>query len=267
MTFLQKKLGRNYKWWYIVLFGYKLGNSSPLIRVINIVSILIISLTILSVWKIGNAGSDVFAYLVIGRLFKTIVDTFVYFSLGSDIFNGKITTALIRPTGQFAYNIFNNLGKRIPINFIQILASAIVIPICIRIYSPISFDLKFSLITIGLAPFAFFINYIIGYMVGSSAFFWSDEPTYSSFTRTHEAMNNVLVGLIIPLDKLTFLPFVVYLLQAWILHHPMQIYLGKYNELQIWQTFVGGVAWCLVLWILARLFFKSGLKKNEAVGL
>jgi ABC-type uncharacterized transport system permease subunit len=46
----------------------------------------------------------------------------------------------------------------------------------------------------------------------------------------------------------------------------MQIYLGKYDPNQILQTFVGGIAWCIVLWVLARLVFKAGLKRNEAVG-
>jgi ABC-type uncharacterized transport system permease subunit len=116
MTPLQRKLDKNYKWFYIVLFGYKLGNSSPIIRLINIITIIIIGITILTVWRIGNGTQDIFTYLVIGRLFKTIVDTFVYYSLGTEILNGKITTALIRPTNQFTYNIYNNLGKRLPIN-------------------------------------------------------------------------------------------------------------------------------------------------------
>jgi ABC-2 type transport system permease protein len=249
------------------LFGYKLGNSSPVIRIISIATIIIISITILTVWKIGNGTRDIFTYLVIGRLFKTIVDTFVYYSLGGDIMNGKITTALIRPTNQFNYNIYNNLGKRLPINFVQIIASLMVIPICIVFFSPIAFDLFSSLIVIAAIPMAYLINYFIGYIAGSSAFFWKDEATYGSFTRAHEAMNNVLVGLIIPLDKLSFLPFVVYLPQAWIMHHPMQIYLGKYSQIEILQTFVSGILWCLILWIVARLIFKLGLKKNEAVGL
>jgi ABC-2 type transport system permease protein len=267
MTFLQQTLGPHYKWLYIILFGYKLGNSSPLIRIINIVSILIVSLTILSVWKIGNASSDVFTYLVVGRIFKTIVDTFVYYGLGSDILNGKITTALIRPTGQFAYNLYNNLGKRIPINFIQIIASLIVIPICLKFYSNIEFDFLRSVLLVLFIPSAFLTNYLVGYIIGAMSFYSKDEGTYASFTRAHEAMNNILVGLIIPLDKLIFLPFVVYLPQAWILHHPMQIYLGKYSQIEIRYIFTGGIAWCLVLWILARLVFKAGLKRNEAVGL
>ena len=264
---MQSALGKNYKWWYILHYGYKLGNSSPAIRVINVISIVIISLTILSVWKIGNAAQDVFTYLVIGRLFKTIVDTFVYYSLGSDILNGKLTNALLRPTGQFSNNLFNNLGKRIPINFIQILASIIVIPICIYFYSSINFDPFRSLLVISLIPLGYFINYLIGYIIGVFAFYTNGEPTFTSLTRAHEAMNNVLVGLIIPLDKLTFFPFVTIFPQAWILHHPMQIYLGKYNQTEILQTFGGGLLWCFVLYIIARLVFKMGLKKNEAVGL
>jgi ABC-type uncharacterized transport system permease subunit len=47
----------------------------------------------------------------------------------------------------------------------------------------------------------------------------------------------------------------------------MQIYLGKYSMTEIIYTFFGGIAWCFVLWILARVIFKLGLKKNEAVGL
>jgi ABC-2 type transport system permease protein len=116
-------------------------------------------------------------------------------------------------------------------------------------------------------PFAFLVNYLIGYIIGAIAFYFKDEGTYTSFTRAHEAVNNVLVGLIIPLDKLTFLPFAIHLPQAWITHHPMQIYLGKYSTSEIFYTFGGGIAWCLVLWIVARLVFKAGLKRNEAVGL
>ena len=54
---------------------------------------------------------------------------------------------------------------------------------------------------------------------------------------------------------------------AYTFYHPMQIYLGKYSQVEILQTFVGGIMWCFVLFILARIIFKKGLKHNEAVGL
>jgi ABC-type uncharacterized transport system permease subunit len=44
-------------------------------------------------------------------------------------------------------------------------------------------------------------------------------------------------------------------------------FLGKYSTTEIIYTFLGGIAWCLVLWILAQVIFKLGLKKNEAIGL
>jgi ABC-type uncharacterized transport system permease subunit len=51
------------------------------------------------------------------------------------------------------------------------------------------------------------------------------------------------------------------------LHHPMQIYLGEYNSLDILLVFLGGIVWCLVLYFLAKFVFKLGLKRNESVGL
>jgi ABC-type uncharacterized transport system permease subunit len=47
----------------------------------------------------------------------------------------------------------------------------------------------------------------------------------------------------------------------------MQIYLGKYNFQETLAVFLGGIIWFLVLYFLAKLVFKMGLKKNEAVGL
>jgi ABC-2 type transport system permease protein len=54
---------------------------------------------------------------------------------------------------------------------------------------------------------------------------------------------------------------------AYILHYPMQIYLGKYDTNQTILVFLGGLAWCLALFILAKIVFKLGLKRNESVGL
>jgi hypothetical protein len=61
--------------------------------------------------------------------------------------------------------------------------------------------------------------------------------------------------------------FLQFLPTSYILHHPMQIYLGKYTNLEIFYVFLGGLAWCAVLYFLAKLVFKMGLKRNEAVGL
>jgi ABC-type uncharacterized transport system permease subunit len=47
----------------------------------------------------------------------------------------------------------------------------------------------------------------------------------------------------------------------------MQIYLGEYTNLEIFYVFLGGLAWCIILYFLAKLVFKLGLKRNEAVGL
>jgi ABC-2 type transport system permease protein len=104
------------------------------------------------------------------------------------------------------------------------------------------------------------------FVVGLIAF-WSVQTTaVDSF---YYSLRNFLRGDNIPLwilatyfgSWVSFTPF------AFFIHHPFQIYLGKYSATEIVYTFVGGIGWCIILWLLARIVFKMGLKRNEAVGL
>ena len=54
---------------------------------------------------------------------------------------------------------------------------------------------------------------------------------------------------------------------TYLLHHPMQIYLGKYSALETLYVFGGGIVWCVILYYLVKWVFKMGLKRNEAIGL
>ncbi|MFM7853798.1 MAG: ABC-2 family transporter protein [Flammeovirgaceae bacterium] len=54
---------------------------------------------------------------------------------------------------------------------------------------------------------------------------------------------------------------------AFFAYYPAQIYLGKYDTDQTVLVFLGGIAWCGILYFLAKLVFRLGLKRNESVGL
>jgi ABC-2 type transport system permease protein len=99
------------------------------------------------------------------------------------------------------------------------------------------------------------------------SFFVKDEGSNDAVKRVYESLNLVLVGTLIPLDKMPFSSFFSLLPYSWILHHPMQIYLGKYDFNQTILVFAGGIAWCVILFFFAKIIFKAGLKRNEAVGL
>jgi ABC-2 type transport system permease protein len=267
MTFLQQSLGKNYKWLYIVTYNTKIAMATFHIYIFSILALVINTLAIVIVWKIAGAEIGVFTYLVVGRIYKSIIDSFPYASLGPEILNGKITSALLRPISQPSFNFVKNIGRRLSGNFAQLIGSLIVLAICTVFISPISFNISNIIPLIFISVFSYIINYFIGYLVGSLSFFVKDDASYDGVIRVHENLNNVLIGTIIPLNKMTLFPLITFLPQAWVFHHPMQIYLGKYSGIEIIYTFLGGITWCLVLWILARIIFKLGLKKNEAVGL
>ena len=108
-------------------------------------------------------------------------------------------------------------------------------------------------------------------MVGFSITFFKDPRSHNGFRRSYNGifgMGGILTGVIIPLDKLPFYKEIIqFLPTTWSLHHPMQIYLGKYDTFQTFLVFLGGVSWCILLYFLAKFVFKMGLKRNESVGL
>ena len=102
-------------------------------------------------------------------------------------------------------------------------------------------------------------------IISSSIAFWT--PEFQGVVATSELIAKLLSGALVPIYLLGNFSFIKYLPLSFGFYHPMQIYLGKYSQVEILVTFAGGLAWCLALWILARLVFKAGLKRNEAVGL
>jgi ABC-2 type transport system permease protein len=264
---IQKILGTNYKWLYLLQYNIKIASATIGIYFINVLASIIQTLSIVWVWKIANVEAGIFTYLIVGRMFRALIDCYPHHSIGYEVLKGGITTHLLKPTDFFGTTVFNNLGRRIPGNIIQFFGSSLVLIICSLTIAPIQINLDKILILMTFLPFAYLINYILGYTIGLLAFFVRDEGSFDGIKRVYETLNLVVIGTLIPLDKLPFNEFFELLPSAWILHQPMQIYLGKYNLNQILLAFAGAIIWSLILFIVARIIFQRGLKKNEAVGL
>lgn len=268
MTFLQQNLGQHYKWLYLIKYNFKLANVGIMANIIRCFPKLISSLMILFIWSKANSTVAIFTYLVVARIYKSFCEGFGEQVVSQDIISGSLTSEILRPNDYFPVRISAYIGRRILRNFLEFVTFALTCIISIYFFSPISFT-SFSYIVIitAMIPISFFINFVLGYLVGTFAFFIRDKREFISISSSWDITKTILYGLIIPLDQLPFANFFSLLPTAYFVHHPMQIYLGKYSEIQILQTFFGGFIWCFVLWILARTVFKSGLKKNEATGL
>ena len=266
-TLTQKLLGRNYKWFFISLQGFKSNTTYRYNSIAWLLSSVVLVLGALIVWYINfqnNLNSDgfkeIFTYFIIGESF--IFSSAIQFDIGENIQDGKFTSRLLSPTNyikryiafQFGYQLFENLSKMI-----------LYLLIAFIFYQYFILASIFNLLLFFVvAIMAYVINVFIGIIIGASAFFLTAFFGSAAF---FDSLKLVLGGRLFPLNSLKALFPLIFTPFAFTFYHPMQIYLGKYSALETVYVFGGGVAWCIILYYLAKWVFKMGLKKNEAVGL
>ena len=267
---LRSLLGKNYKWWYIVLFYYKthityLGDT--LIRGIAEFFGLASSIFIWYITTNSNSSfntNEIITYLLIGFIYTAFTSSWYAEDLGYEIKNGSLNKSMIIPTPKFIVDFLQYIGRGV---FAEILTTFIPVIVLLPyiyqyIYIPTFANLAWTILFI---PISYSIKHIVEQIVGTMGFWLTN---FGGLLRLKAKFEYLLNGSKIPLNILSnyiwwclFTPF------AFILHYPVQIYLGKYSQVEILQTFGGGIGWCFVLFILARIVFKMGLKRNEAVGL
>jgi|688.fasta_scaffold75788_3 ABC-type uncharacterized transport system permease subunit len=269
-TFLQKLLGRNYKWWYVLKYQFQSRSVSIFDNFLFVVGQILILFSSLAVWwlannKIIDAGlQEKWTYFVVGELFFNFIFNFAEFE-GFDILRGSTSIDLLKPQNYFVLKLFSSYGEALVQNIIKgfLLIFTLVVLIFtknISTFNPVNFGLFLLLVPAGLL-----ILYFIEMIVGFSAFFLRQ---INGVILNFSFLLGILMGRVFPLDLLIpsftinfFNPF------AYLFFHPMQIYLGKYNSTETLLVFLGGIAWCVVLYFLASFVFKMGLKRNESVGL
>ena len=268
LTFMQKLLGKNYKWWYLYLFTLKRRLSSLPDSLVFSLGHGIIIAGNLTVWWLSNNKqidltlSSKFSYFLIGELYFA---TFLIFNsfYGFYILRGSHTTKLLLPQSFFKLIMFQYIGEAAIQNVSKIVFITISI---ILMNSILSFSSIEQLGLLGLfTPISFSILFLIEFLVSMSAFFLT---MINGIILNFNYLAVLLAGRLFPLNLLIS-DFKTNLLNpfAFTFYHPMQIYLGKYDFNQTILVFAGGISWCIILYFLAKWIFKLGLKRNEAVGL
>jgi ABC-2 type transport system permease protein len=270
-TFLQKLLGRNYKWWYLFLyqfkrifkfkttvFGYRIGEVLQALAVILLWQTTFIS-------KDESEIKNIVTYFVLGSIIQIITRAYLDNSLPNMIASGGLVKLQMLPQSLFGLIITRGFGGSAATNFLSLTT----VPFFIIPFAKYLLEFQGNfwsiMVIVSLIIFSLLIKYFYQ-IIASSVAFWT--PEYSGVISSASVVANVFSGALIPFyilnsnfDFLKFNPF------AFTFYHPMQIYLGKYTKLEIFYVFLGGLAWCIALYLLAKWVFKLGLKRNEAVGL
>jgi ABC-2 type transport system permease protein len=267
LTLMQKLLGRQYKWWYVILYNVNLARAGFLSNIFSTLANSVNFFAVLYIWFFNGNNTNIMTYLIVGRIYKTITDNYWSDKISAQILFGGLSSSLLKPTDYMLYNLYASLSTRFVRNTIALLGVGIV-AVFVSI-TGVKLFLGNLIAIVLLLPIIIVINYLLTFSTGCVAFFQLDPRVYNSFAVSYNQLSVIFIGSIIPLDLfpekvssfLSILPF------AFILHHPMQIYLGKYDTNKTLLVFAGGLAWCAILYFLAKLIFKLGLKRNEAVGL
>ena len=219
------------------------------------------------VWVLNGAGAGIITYLALGHAFSRLIKSPFGSVLGSYINNGSHTKALIRPQSIFLYYFISDLG----FNQTRLISSSILGLILAKVLfgSIIVWKIDFVIYLLLFWPIAIAIRFFLNVFIGSLAFWIPDRANSSAVAEGLYMLAGVMAGEIIPLqivfkESLSFLSFNPF---AWFLHIPMQVYLGNFSTFGVWLAVFGGIVWCVLLYILAKLTFTFGLKKNESVGL
>ncbi len=267
-TFVEKILGRNYKWWYAMMHEFKSRTASLFDNAFFVFGNLLIVLgTMVTWWLANNKVIDVdleqkWVYFLVGELFLSLSYTFSEY-IGFDIIAGRHVRHLLRPASFIKTMLFVSYGESLAQNLIKSSILSIIFLIFISLgIATFSFP---SLIALILLPFSLFIIFISGFITACSGFYL---PRMHGVAMNYTFLSALLMGRVFPLN-LIYENFIFYLFNpfAFTFYHPMQIYLGNYNTNQTILVFLGGLAWCIILYFLAKFVFKAGLNRNESVWL
>jgi ABC-2 type transport system permease protein len=263
--FFQSFLGKYYKYLYILIHSFKSATAYRWSTLSWLFSrLLTIGATVL-IWKLNiESGSaiikfnEIFTYYIVGGILS--INNGVSYNLSGSIKSGSLTTKQLRPTSIWLQCILNDFGW----NGFTILLEMSILFLIGLIGREFMILPSFDILIFGILAFliGIILRIFINLIAGMCAFFMTDAwGVIDLFAQ----LNWHLSGKSIPLNIISTLlvqtPF------AFLYFVPMQIYLNKYNFEQIIIAIFGGIIWCLVLFVIARIIFKIGLKKNEAVGL
>ena len=262
LTFMQKLLGRNYKWWYATLYNFKLSYEFRLSIFIAIVRFFIPVFITYILLSLTNSNKSFSNYTVIASIYYQFFAFVVgpSFDITNDVLKGSFSRYLLYPIDYLNFLWTKIIG----FNLLTLIFRLIILFITIAILS-ISFNWLNFIYTAPFIALTIFIGYQMDKLIGIQVFF--QQQLNKNLIAFYYDLMPFLSGSLLAFSISSYLEGFKFTPMAYFAYHPMQIYLGKYDFNQTLMVFAGGIAWCVVLYFLAKWIFKMGLKRNEAVGL
>ena len=212
----------------------------------------------------GFTKPMILSYIVLTGLVRTFVLGTTTMEIGSIINQGDLSNYLIRPLNFFSYYLAKDTADKI-LNLVFAFVEISLILFILRPMVFIQVDPGLLVLTI----FSLFIGmgiYFSFSIILSFLAFWTPDiwaPRFLSFV-----IIEFFAGGLFPLDILPKPLFILsqYLPFSYFIYFPLTIYIGHLNQSSIIYGLIIGIVWAIVLWSLAKIIWKKGLKEYAAQG-
>jgi len=212
----------------------------------------------------GFTYPQMVVYIIMAGILTKVTTTDFEYEIADDIREGSLNRFLVQPIAYFPYRVFRFMGRKALHMIIIIAVSAIVL-------TSVHFTLgaEFAALNILLAflvtPLALLLNCVMFYCVSAAAF-WLTQA-WGVFNGMF-VVTMVLSGGIFPLDVFgesaqavfRLLPF------QYIVYFPLNIICGNADGGDILFGIAAQLIWIIIMYILSRLLWRTGMKRYIAAG-
>jgi viologen exporter family transport system permease protein len=208
----------------------------------------------------GFSLAEMLAYTVGVMILRTLITVHLEHGIDIEIRRGDLSNHLVRPFNIWAFWFVDSIGWKM-------FRNALSIPVVVGCLfwfgselGPLSVPLErlpLLLISVLLgAVVCFFLKLCLGFTS-----FWTNDIV--GVATLYEMLANILGGMLIP----EWLQTVARLLPIQAIYSvPLSILLGKSDGSSTWYGILLQVGWIVVLWALALVLWRAGLRQYEAVG-
>lgn len=208
----------------------------------------------------GYNKSEMLNYTIISYLITLILPKFITKEIGWKVKDGSINDILIKPYSLKTYYFFYSISDLI-FMFIFIGIPVLVV----SLYKGLLLNTNYIICFFITLIFAYIINYLISYILGLSSFWLTNN---SGIYQAYEIVLIFLSGGIIPINMfskslimlLNILPF------SSIYSTPIEIYLNKYNNSEIFNKIMVQLIWIIILNTISNYIYKKARYNLDSLG-
>ncbi|MGE3913979.1 MAG: ABC transporter permease, partial [Chloroflexota bacterium] len=213
----------------------------------------------------GFSRGEMLSYTLGAMLLRGTVTVHVEWALDHEIRQGLLSTQLIRPFNYWAYLLVDSLAWR----SIRLTLVTPILLVGVFLLGPYLSEINLTwdrvpLLVVSVA-LAYLVSYFLKLCVGFIGF-WTNDIV--GITTLYEVVASVLGGILIPIALLPeWLQTVARLLPIQAIYSiPLAILLGKSEGADPLYGMGLQLGWIVVLWGLALVLWRAGLRQYESVG-